>query len=110
MTEELPLKVQVVVVQDKENTIDFIVGETEEYQEPAGRLTVYDIGGFDVSGYTPFTTKKINSFHIEKDLYGNATIRELEPCKEVMMKNGDSIGWGHDEPIVSIEFNNKAVN
>ncbi len=84
----------------------FILGQTVKELEKAGYLTI--LPSIDhVAYYSPAQTKRINSFHIMKRrMSRDEIVQKMIPGEQIVISKLDSIGWGFEEPLVSITYMN----
>ncbi len=80
--------------------LEVSVGKNLKDLETAGEIHI--MFGMKLVYYIPRTAKKINSFHIRK----NDKFTMIMPGQIVKLDRDEAVGWGYEEPIVSLSEKN----
>ena len=99
MEDDLPLIIQYNMLDN--NCLEYLVGETEETIELAGKIIALRYKNLNNRMYIPYETEHINSYLMKGDDIKKAV--KLNPNKPVLLQPGENIAFGIAWPMVVLD-------
>ena len=82
------------------NCLEYLVGETEETIETAGKIIILCYKNLNNMMYIPYETERVKSYLMRGDNIKKAV--KLKPNKPILLQPGENIAFGIAGPLIVI--------